>query len=249
MGSAAVTFRRAKPTNFTADITPKKAAKELESEVTSAMKAKERWDQELVRRTQYRLKHMSLPELIRDYENLKMRIERMENRLEYLLHINDLDLNCFRNASNHILEETFYLSQDIVERDITPASYTELRRWLELLLHISEVEYDRLVDILNVSNPWKVFYAAAYKIMVEIITRRKLNPDEESEITLRCAEKVRKHIVNAANVFIRTRDLDNIQELPVMDDIQDFLDSSWNRYILKDIKHLQPNFRKIINRK
>lgn len=242
-------FRR--PLRYTANIKiePKKASRKLAKIITFKERRKKSEVAELERRVQRTLKNFSVENMLRDFESFKMRLARIEDRLDFLLYVNDMDVNQLRDAPNAALEKAYDLLVSVVEADIQNIPAREFRRWSQLILNISEVEYDRMADILNVSAPWMPMYAATYKMLMEVADRIKIHKADELQMTYRLIEKARKHVVNSATVFIKTRELEGLEMKFGSTEADKFFSDSWNRYILDDIKNNKQDIINISKRK
>lgn len=133
--------------------------------------------------------------------SLKHRLHSIETKLDFLMHVNGLDVSQLRDAPTEELLVLYDSVCDALQLDVANTRCREMVRWSGIFLQFTELEFDRLIDPTLDPQPWKPFHKLCVKLSKNLLRRPKFGNSCPMQQTYRLLDKARKHLAQAALVF------------------------------------------------
>lgn len=148
--------------------------------------------------------------LIEMLKGLRVKLKAMDRRLDFLMHINGLDVAILRDAPDEKLIELYdevceYLDAPRTNRRRQMA---HIQRWAQIVMQVTELELERLVGPTQDTTPWGPFYQLVRMLMREVRGRKHFSHNESFQFTYRMLDKARKSLGQAIVVFTEAQAAD-----------------------------------------
>jgi len=142
-------------------------------------------------------------------KTIKIRLHSIEKNIDFLMHVNGLDVSSLRDApTEHLMflyEEVCHYLDMKKTRDVETAIMV---KWAEVLIQVTEVELERLVGPTQNVEPWRPFYDMCRLFMSELRKRKSFPHSGPMQHAYRLLDKARKSIGIAIVVFTESRAAD-----------------------------------------
>jgi hypothetical protein len=139
-------------------------------------------------------------------KTIKVRLYSIEHKIDFLMHVNGLNVSELRDAKTSVLlaaydEVTDFLSDVNLSR--VPSD--QMENWVKVFLQFTEIEYERLVGPTMNMQPWLPFHKLCLGLMNSLRRKKGFSNNPKMQQTYRILDKGRKHIAQAALVFEEVR--------------------------------------------
>lgn len=181
-------------------------------------------------------------DLFRMLKAVGTRLNSIEQRLDFLMHVNGLDVSLLRDAKTEQLVEIYDKVTEMEDEAPTNTNHKDMRKLAEVFLQFTELEYHRLVSPTLDTHPWTHFQNLCRHLMTTLRRRKEFIGNPDTQQTYRLLDKARKHIATSALSFEELRsaksgpkEMGKIVKYGVSRD-------SFDRYVMSEIgEHLRPH--------
>ena len=136
---------------------------------------------------------------------VKIRLRTIEHKLDFLMHVNGLDVSTLRDAKISVLLSAYDEVCEFLQLNSHTVPYTDMPKWAGIFLQFSEIEYERLVGPTMDMQPWKPFHQLCIHFMNTLRQKKGFATHRGMQETYRLLDKARKQISQSALVFEETR--------------------------------------------
>lgn len=136
---------------------------------------------------------------------VKIRLHSIESKLDFLMHVNGLDVSSLRDSKTDVLLGIYDEVCEFLDVNAQDIPYSEMSRWVGVILQFTEIEYERLVNPTMDMQPWKPFHRLCIHLMNTLRQRKGFSTHQGMQETYRLLDKARKQISASALVFEETR--------------------------------------------
>jgi len=182
-------------------------------------------------------KKLNLSDLWDLLHGVKVKLQSMEDRLDFLMRVADLNVSGLRDSSTAELIELYDEAADYLDIDLTQVPLDKMRDWADVFLQLSEIELERMVGPTQDHEPWHPFHELCLGLMSALRRRKGFSGNPEQQQAYRVLEKARKSLSRAALILSENH---AARVGPVrMRHIASFGESedSLDRYIASEIQH------------
>lgn len=139
-------------------------------------------------------------------KTIKVRLHSMEEKMDFLMRVNGLDVSTLRDAKIEVLlaayDEVCDFTNDVNIGQV-PAKHME--DWARIFLQFTEIEYERLVGPTMDMQPWRPFHVLCRALMDSLRRKKGFSGNPTMQEIYRLLDKARKQIAAAALVFEEVR--------------------------------------------
>lgn len=149
-----------------------------------------------------RLRTVDIWDLLR---TIKLRLFSIEHKLDFLMHVNGLDVSALRDAKISVLLTAYDEVCEFLEVAAYNVPREQMDEWAGVFLQFTELEYERLVGPTMDDQPWKPFSQLCRHFMNTLRRRKGFGSHPKMQQTYRLLDKARKQIAQSALVFEESR--------------------------------------------
>ena len=132
---------------------------------------------------------------------IKMRLHSIDERMNFLMRVNSLDVSCLRDAKIETLLQIYDEVEEFEDLGDVSIPYTKMNDWAKVFLQFSEIEFQRLVAPTQNLKPWLPFHTLCLKLMRALRRRKGFANHQNMQETYRLLEKSRKSLALAITIF------------------------------------------------
>jgi hypothetical protein len=136
---------------------------------------------------------------------IKLRLYSIERKLDFLMRVSGLDISSLRDAKTDVLIAAYDEVCELLDANAQDIPYTDMRKWVGLILQFTELEYERLVSPTMDTQPWKPFHCLCIHLMNTLRRKKGFANHQEMQETYRLLDKARKQISYSALIFEESR--------------------------------------------
>jgi hypothetical protein len=133
--------------------------------------------------------------------SIKMRLHSIDERVNFLMRVNGLDVSCLRDVEISILLGIYDEIEELVETGSNQIEYTKMEEWGRILLQFSEIEFQRLVAPTQNMKPWIPFHQLCLHLMSGLRRKKGFASHQGMQEAYRVLEKARKSLALAITIF------------------------------------------------
>jgi hypothetical protein len=138
-------------------------------------------------------------------KTIKLRLHSIEHKLDFLMHVNGLDVSALRDAKIEVLLAAYDEVTEFLQVDASGISWDQMEEWAKVFLQFTELEYERLVGPTMDAQPWKPFQLLCRHLMDTLRRKKGFTTHPQMQQTYRLLDKARRHIAQSAMVFEESR--------------------------------------------
>jgi hypothetical protein len=134
---------------------------------------------------------------------MEARLATLERHVDFLMHINGLDLSALRTAPDAELLKYYQDAVQLLGLSAQQVPPEVISRWAELFLQLSEVEFVRLQNIVDYDHTWEPFYHLCLRLMTAVRQSRSLSRDVGMQHLYASLDRGRRNLRDSAILNIR----------------------------------------------
>jgi hypothetical protein len=138
-------------------------------------------------------------------KTIKIRLHGIEHKLDFLMHVNGLDVSSLRDAKIEVLLSAYDEVCEFLHISVYDVPRDQMEEWAKVFLQFTEIEYERLIGPTMDAQPWKPFHNLCRHLMASLRRKKGFSTHPKMQQTYRILDKARKHIAQAAVVFEEVR--------------------------------------------
>jgi len=156
----------------------------------------------LKRMGEEKLRTIDIWDLLR---TIRLRLHSIEHKLDFLMHVNGLDVSALRDAKIEVLLAAYDEVCEFLQLNAFNIQRDQMEEWANVFLQFTELEYERLVGPTMDAQPWKPFQLLCRHLMTSLRRKKGFSTHPQMQHTYRLLDKAREHIARSALVFEETR--------------------------------------------
>jgi excisionase family DNA binding protein len=164
-------------------------------------------------------------------QTVKVRLSSLEKKIDFLLHVNDLEIGDLRDTKIETLFDIYKETRKYVDEGIFDLTMNQIDSWSWVFLQLSEIEFSRLAGPAQDPQPWRPFHRLCIALMQNLRSKPEFAESIRMQDAYRLLEKGRRNLSRGIVVFIESGLRFNS---PSMERLSEFLttsDDSLDRYI------------------
>jgi len=134
---------------------------------------------------------------------LEARLANAEKQIQFLLHINGLDLSAMRDAPDEELLKYYRDAVTLLGLRKEQLAPDVISVWGELFLQLSEYEMVRLQELVGCDHTWEPFYLLVVRMMTSVRQRKNFAKTPVLKNLYALLDRGRKNIRDSAMIMIQ----------------------------------------------
>lgn len=134
-------------------------------------------------------------------KGIRIRLHAIDNKLDFLMHINGLDVSTLRDADTDTLVSLYDEASDFLDLELDLVPVDQVEQWSIVLMQVTELELERLVAPCQDYEPWKPFHELCRRLLLSLRRRKGFKSNGRMQEVYRMLDKARKSIGQATVVF------------------------------------------------
>lgn len=169
-------------------------------------------------------------------KGIRVRIHAIDQKLDFLMHVNGLNVSMLRDESDKTLMQIYDEACDFLDLDADKIPPKQMEKWAYVIMQITELELDRMIGPCQDFEPWKPFHELCQRMLLSLRRRHKFRSSNDLQQIYRLLDKARKSIAQASVIFTEEHVIDIKPERRwALNAIEARMDSL-DRYIAQDLQ-------------
>ncbi|MCK4303577.1 MAG: helix-turn-helix domain-containing protein [Candidatus Eisenbacteria sp.] len=148
---------------------------------------------------EYGLGTGDLQDLLR---TIKMRLHSIDHKLDFLMHVNGLDISILRDQPISMLIALYDECSDFLELNAHDIPPFQIENWAYMFMQFTELEFDRMVGPTLSTRPWEPFHDLCLHLSRTLRQKKGFASDQRLQELYRVLDKSRKSLNTAITVFV-----------------------------------------------